>query len=205
MRYPVARLGWFRAPVLTTAPLFQRQRFAAAEIVEDFVGGHDFHGNWKDRRHQHIAQDVFQTMFGDKVPGPQSNGIVGTIDWREKWQSDDMIEMGVAKQNIGVDGPVFHQRVAEGADTGSRVENYRAAATMHLDARRIAAVTVRLGPRSGNRPTYPPKPGAHQSSSPNGISIPSKAASSFRSEPRNFCRYSDKIASCSSSLRAGAW
>ena len=77
-----------------------------------------------------------------------------------------MIEVQVGEQDVQLGRPLGLHGHAEGSQTGSRVEDERVTARQaDLDARRVAAVTDRVGARGGHRPATAPDAGAHQTPS----------------------------------------
>lgn len=72
-----------------------------------------------------------------------------------------MIEMGVGKKQIRVDGTFMgtlqHQMLPQGPQPGTTVKNYQMRAAAHFEAGCISAISRVIGTRTGQRSAYAPK------------------------------------------------
>ena len=63
-------------------------------------------------------------MIRQQVAGPDADPVARHEHRPEKRKAEDVIEMGVGQEDIDIERAVrLHQRVAQVADAGARVEN----------------------------------------------------------------------------------
>src|SRR5262252_142324 len=112
------------------------------------------------------------------MPRPEMDLVALQIAGREERQAADMVEMGVAVEEIGVDrAALLHQLVAELPEARSAVEDQEALAAAHLDAGRVAAIADGFGPGAGDAAADAPE--AHQDIARRGHLLPSRKAVSL--------------------------
>jgi hypothetical protein len=82
--------------------------------------------------------------------------------WREKWQPNDMIEMAVRKENVGIETfLISDKRITKRSQSGSGVEYDDTFAAANFNARRVSAIPDRVRSRTGDASPDSPKPDPH--------------------------------------------
>ena len=135
------------------------QHIAGGEIGELHLGGEDPHRDREQRRDHHVVEHRFDALAAVQMAGPDAHLAARIVARRKERQAADVIEMRMAVEEVELSGLAgAHQLVAQEPQPGAAVEDQQMAAAADLDARGVAAVADRVGPRAGDAAAHAPKP-----------------------------------------------
>ena len=135
------------------------QFFAGSKIAEFRLRGEDVERHREERRLHHLAQHLLDAGVRLQMPGPEADVAVRLVARREKRHADDVIEMGVAVEQVEMQAlAVAHQRIAERPQPRAAVEDQQTVAAAHLDTGGVAAIAHGLRPRARYAAAHAPKP-----------------------------------------------
>src|SRR5256714_5273711 len=133
------------------------QFFAGSKIAEFRLRGEDVERHREERRLHHLAQHLLDAGVRLQMPGPEANVAVRLVARREKRHADDVIEMGVAVEQVEMQAlAVAHQRIAERPQPRAAVEDQQTVAAAHLDTGGGGALAPRLPPPARYAAAPPP-------------------------------------------------
>src|SRR6185437_10411589 len=84
-------------------PRMWGQRLAGGKINKDHLRREDVDRDREQRRRHHLAEYRLDARMRPQVPGPDADPVAAVIAGSEKRQPDDMVEMGVAVEQVEID------------------------------------------------------------------------------------------------------
>jgi hypothetical protein len=91
------------------------------------------------------------------MTGPDADLAARLVERREERQADDMVEMRVGEEDVGMGRQRLHQLLAEGANAGAGIEDQHPIAATDFDTAGVAAVARIVGAAASNRAADPPE------------------------------------------------
>ena len=134
---------------------------AGAEVVELDGGLKRLDADREKRKAHQPAHRVLDAGGRLEIARPDAQLLALARQRLEERQADDVVEMAVAEENVGVEPALLvDQRLAEVADAGAGVEDEHMVAAADFHAGRVAAIAG--GARSGTRDAAAHAPKAYQ-------------------------------------------